>query len=525
MHVRLSAVSLITALAFAAAAQAQPVTFRIDAGACSARPVSGRVLVFAKALKAAEAPASVDTGSFDASDTPVAAQEVDAITAGQPVTVDADVIAFPKPFSQLPPGRYAVQAVLDRDHSYAYSGRGEGDCVSDVSVVDLAHAAASPLILAAPLAARDPWTPNSRASAAQKQGYIDARPFIRPLNFTSPALTAFWGRPTQVRGWVVLPPSYDDRASTHFPVVYETHGFGGSLASQLDSGIGVWREMKAGTSPSMIWVMLDESLPTGTHEFADSVNNGPWGQALTAEVIPALEKQYRMDARPSGRFLTGHSSGGWAALWLQVRYPAVFGGSWPTSPDPSDFHDWTGVDLYVPGANAYRRSDGSSAPLIRMGGKAVANLDDFTRLEAVTGGYGGQEASFDWVFSPRGADGRPMPMFDRITGAIDPVVLAYWRDHYDVAERLRRHWPELRRDLDGKLHLTVGTADTFYLDQSARLLQATMKGLGAKTDFRYVDGRSHFDLYRIDKDPQGLRKQIAWEMYAVARPGSKRPRP
>ena len=36
-----------------------------------------------------------------------------------------------------------------------------------------------------------------------------------------------------------------------------------------------------------------------------------------------------------------------------------------------------------------------------------------------------------------------------------------------MAKRLRRHWPELRRDLDGKIHLTVGTADTFYLDGAA----------------------------------------------------------
>ena len=80
-------------------------------------------------------------------------------------------------------------------------------------------------------------------------------------------------------------------------------------------------------------------------EFADSVNNGPWGLALVTEVIPALEARYRMDARPSGRFLTGHSSGGWFALWAIVRYPALFGGSWPTSPDPVDFRNFLGVDL------------------------------------------------------------------------------------------------------------------------------------------------------------------------------------
>jgi hypothetical protein len=92
-----------------------------------------------------------------------------------------------------------------------------------------------------------------------------------------------------------------------------------------------------------------------------------------------------------------------------------------------------------------------------------------------------------------------------------------------VAERLRRHWPELKRDLDGKIHLTVGSADTFYLDGAAHLLEETMKRLGARTDFRYVEGRGHFDLYSVGDDPRGLYKTIAWEMYALARPGSKPP--
>ena len=104
---------------------------------------------------------------------------------------------------------------------------------------------------------------------------------------------------------------------------------------------------------------------------------------------------------------------------------------------------------------------------------------------------------------------------------MDSGVIAYWKEDYDVAEHLRRHWPELRRDLDGKVHLTVGSADTFYLDGSAHLLEKTMKGLGAKADFCYVEGRGHFDLYRLGDDDWGLYKAIAWEMYALARQGSK----
>jgi S-formylglutathione hydrolase FrmB len=281
--------------------------------------------------------------------------------------------------------------------------------------------------------------------------------------------------------------------------------------------------MADGSAPLMIWVLLDESSATGTHEFADGVNNGPWGEALTAELIPDLERRWRMDARAGGRFLNGHSSGGWATLWLQTRYPAIFGGTWSTSPDPSDFHDFTGVDLYAPGANVYHRADGTAYPLVRDHAKVLASFADFARQESVEGDYGGQMSSFDWVFSPRGADGRPEPMFDRSSGQVDPAVVAYWRDQYDIAYRVARDWPALRRDLDGKIHLIVGTDDTFYLDGAAHRLKTVLDGLGAKSDFRFLPGRTHMDLYEMNGDSRGMLKAIAWEMYAVARPGVARP--
>ena len=167
-----------------------------------------------------------------------------------------------------------------------------------------------------------------------------------------------------------------------------------------------------------------------------------------------------MDAQPSGRFLTGHSSGGWATLWLQVAYPKIFGGTWSTSPDPSDFTDFTGPDIYAKDANLYRKADGKAWPLLREKGEVKATFEDFAKLERVLGPYGGQMSSFEWVFSPRGEDGRPAPLFDRDTGRVDPAVAAYWREHYDIAHRLRTSWPALKNDLDGKIHVIVGDADT-----------------------------------------------------------------
>jgi S-formylglutathione hydrolase FrmB len=362
----------------------------------------------------------------------------------------------------------------------------------------------------------------SRMPAAQRARIEAALGQVQPVDFVSPVLSQFWGRPMHIRGWVALPPGYKAGGKT-FPTVFSTGGFGSTLDYDKLSAAGTTSEMADGSMPPMIWVYLDESSPTGTHEFADSVNNGPWGQALTTEFLPWIEKHYAMDARPSSRFLTGHSSGGWATLWLQVRYPKIFGGSWPTSPDPSDFHDFTNIDIYAPNANAYVDADGKPRPLVRDHAKLIATLQQFSQMERVLGVYGGQMASFDWVFSPKGADGRPMPMFDRATGDVDPQVAAYWRDHYDIAHIVTRDWKTLKPDLDGKIHLYVGTADTFYLDGPAHLLKAAFDKLGAHEQITFIPDRTHFDLFKIGDDPRGLMKDIAWQMYAIARPGAKRP--
>jgi hypothetical protein len=513
---------LLASSAIVAQALHVPVVFHVSLGQASATSVSGRMLVFAKPLGPADKRpvAAVNMDQIDTHATAIAAQEVAYLEPGGTVEFDADIIAFPTPFSQLKPGRYAVQAVLDRDHSYNYTGRGPGDLVSGVVEMDLPGDAAQILTLATDIPETDPLQPLFNVPEALKEVYAAAKADIHAIDFTSPTLSRFWGRPTVLRGWVVTPPDYAAHPGQRYPTVYYTQGFGGSLRSLHDTAVARWDEMKTGKASPMIWVGIDQSSPSGTSEFVNSVNNGPWGEALTAELIPHLERQYRMDAKPSGRLLTGHSSGGWAVLWLQVTYAKFFGGAWPTSPDPSDFHDFLGIDLYAPNANVYRKPDGTPWPLARDKGEMLVAVEDYTRREVVVGEYGGQMASFEWVFSPRGAGGLPVPMFDRTTGAVNPAVIAYWKEHYDVAERLRRHWPEFRRDLDGKIHLTVGSADTFYLDGAAHKLEATMRELGAKTDFRYVEGRSHFDLYAVGDDRSGLYKAIAREMYAVARPGA-----
>ena len=266
----------------------------------------------------------------------------------------------------------------------------------------------------------------------------------------------------------------------------------------------------------MIWVMLDQSCPGGTHEFADSVNNGPWGKALTQEFIPYIESHFRAEPKRDSRFVTGHSSGGWTALWLEVTYPEVFGGSWPISPDSSDFRSLNGPDIHAtPPQNFYRQPNGKPWPLVREKGKETMTLKQTAQEERVLGEYGGQWASFEWVFSPRGKDGRPMPLFDRETGAVDPDVAKAWRA-YDIAEILRQNADRLRPLLDGRIHLVVGDQDTFHLNEPAHLLEETAQELKLNLQFTFVPDKDHGNIY-----DGGLDERIAKEMDAIAHPKAK----
>jgi hypothetical protein len=483
----------------------------------------GRLLVFAEPATAENATADeVELGDPQAG-VAVSGRDVAAFGADRRAVIDTDDVAFPTGFASLPPGDYRLQAVLDRNGDYNHDGRGPGDLVSKVVTVRLPLVSPPQIALehaVGPGPGQFDTTGYPPAAVAQ---IAASRAHLHDERIASPSLARFRGTPQSIDAWVLTPPGYDPDAHATYPVVYTAGGFGAThrLDGQMLSR--QWHLMETGAIPPMIWVTLDFSSPMGTTEFADSVNNGPWGEALVRDVIPALEFRYRMDAWPTGRFLTGHSSGGWFALWTMVSHPEMFGGAWATSPDPSDFHDFLGVDIYAPDANMYRDASGAPRPLERAGGKVRQTIEQLARLETVLGHEGGQLRSFERVFSPRRADGSLAPMFDRGTGAVDPAVAAYWRSHYDIAYRIEHDWGRLRKHLDGKLHLTVGTADSYYLDGSVRGLEAAIQKVGGLADFTYVPDATHSmnEVYARGGDRNGLWIEMTKAMLAIARPSGK----
>ena len=461
---------------------------------------SGRLLVFMTNSKQEQQ--QLSTG-FVPGSTWIAATEIEHFAPGSTVELDPYRVAFPHPFSQAPPDTYQFMALLDRDHTYAYSGQDGGDLTSHViKIENLNPADAPPVQLTL-----DRVTPGSAK-------LVDTES-VKLVEIQSPLLTAFWGRPITMRAGVVLPPGYGKRTPAMWPTIYHVHGFGGNHSAAWSQGPGIIKAITDGKEPDMCHVFLDGSFPTGHHEFADSVNNGPWGRALTEEFIPHLEKTLRLIAKPYARFLTGHSSGGWSTLWLQISYPDFFGGTWSTAPDPVDLRRFTGIDA-TPGStdNAYHSRDGTAKNLVRIGGKDIVTLEEFARQEAVLGEFGGQFASFEWVWSPRGQDGRPAKMFNRETGELNQEVLRAWQK-YDIRLILDANWTTLAPKLRGKINVICGGADTFHLDEAVMILCDFFKQKGSDAVCELVPGRDHMNLYQpFETYSDGLPARIYREMYA-----------
>jgi pimeloyl-ACP methyl ester carboxylesterase len=479
-----------------------PVRCQVElAPELSLQPVAGRLLLFM--TRGNEPKEILEPSFFDLDKIWIAAKEVTNLGPGQKIDVDTNATFFPAEFSTAAPGNYQIMALLDVDHSFNYSGLGPGDLRSAVVVVHLEPAGLIPIQL-------------RLSKRVTEEHPVADTESIKLVTFQSPVLSAFWGRPIMMRAAVVLPPSYQNSGKRRYPTVYKIHGFGGTHLRAWRDSPALLKKMVDGSLPEMINVYLDGSCPMGHHEFADSANNGPWGRALTREFIPYLESRFRMDAVPRGRLLTGHSSGGWSTMWLQVTYPEVFGGTWSTSPDPVDFRSFSGADLTrFPSENLYLADGGKPRNIFRYHGQDVFSWDRYARFERVVGEYGGQMESFEAVFSPRGEDGRPMQLFDRDTGAINPTVQKAWQS-YNISQILVNNWQTLGPKLKGKLHLVVGTADNFHLEEAVYLLRNTLKTLGSDATFEFIEGRDHMDLYEGD-----LADRIAHEMYEVARPGRK----
>ena len=496
----------------ATAALAAPrvsVTFPQD---MSREPLSGRLLLIFSAASEGEPRTQVN---WDGDAIPFFGVDVEAWKPGKRLVIDGKADGFPiRSLDDLPAGDYRVQAVLNRYELHA-TGDGRKLLLPPDQGEGQAWSRKPGNLYSEPVAVRVEARRRGRVNLVLDRKIppvesFEAKQtkFVRYFRMRSERLSKFWGRDVYLAAWVRLPWGFDEHPDARYPLVIEHGHFPAEPSGFRETppdpdlkpdyskrfrlaGYNRIQQEQAWQShqdwittgfPRVLLVEIQHPTPFYDDSYAvNSANNGPYGDAIQYELIPAIEKEYRGLGTGWSRFLYGGSTGGWESMAIQMFYPDDYNGAWIACPDPIDFRHYVQVDIYkdknayvMP--NAYKRTP---RPAHRNWlGEVDATLEEQNRYETALGTRGRSGDQWDaWesVFSPVGPDGYPRRIWDRETGTVDPVTAAYWRENYDLGYILRRDWATLGPKLRGKLRIYVGDMDNYYLNNAVYDVEAFLR--------------------------------------------------
>jgi hypothetical protein len=526
--------ALLFALALTTSVAAQ-TPLRIEVTVPSAAPLNGHlILVVAKLPKPGE---EAEEPRNQLHETYTSAEgfgvDADNLAPNTPLVINASTIGYPLPnLAALAPGDYLVQAVFNKYEAFHMAsgktlmlppdqGEGQhwnrkpGNPYSAPVKLHIDPTSLTPIKLTLDKIIPPLPTPEDDLAALQKSD-PDAARYLRFIRFRSDKLSRFYGRDMYLGAWLMLPAGFDEHPDAHYPlIVYQDHFHKGTLSfnskpapnphpgtgPRPDRGLILYQAWTNGTLPHVLLLYVQNANPYYDDSYAvDSANVGPYGSAINDELIPAIEKQFRGIAQGWARATYGGSTGGWESLATQVFYPDMYNGTWTACPDPVDFHAYQNINLYDDPNAFVRKGDFGEVPVggdRKTDGSLIATAEQEFRYEYVLGTHGrstDQWGIWQAVFSPIGPDGYPAQPLDSLTGQIDPKVVAYWHDHYDINSILQRDWPTLGPKLEGKLHIAVGDADTYFLNNAVHLLQNSLdatRNPHSDAQFQYGPGEPH----------------------------------
>jgi putative esterase len=402
---------------------------------------------------------------------PILGRDVRGLAPGGRVEVDSRAAVFPASgLAGLPAGEYLAQALLTVNRDLRGTNQ-PGDLYGDP--VKIRH---------------DPRQRQRFRLELTRQEPPDAAPpdtdLVKYLRLPSRLLSDFHGRPIYLRAAVILPKDYGTDPSRRYPLRIHIGGYGARYSQAawwMEEGSEFRRAWEEKGAPSMLLLLLDGAGPFGDPYQVNSANNGPYGDAVTRELIPAVEERFHGIGTPASRVLDGASTGGWVSLALQIFYPDFFGGTWSYCPDGVDFRGFQLLDIYSD-ENAYVNAHGAERPSARdINGDTLYTMRREVQMENVLGASdrwtlsGGQWGAWNATYGPKGPDGMPAPLWDPVTGKIDRRVPEAWKK-YDLRLVLEQRWPELGPKLQGKIHIWVGDADTYFLNNAVHLLDDFLAG-------------------------------------------------
>ena len=396
---------------------------------------------------------------------PTVGVDAPSLVPGDSAVLDVTAAAFPlESLADLPPGEYYVQAVLNTNRDIRSLGA-PGTLYSEPLQVALDPARNEVVRLT--LTRR---IPDEELPADEEH--------LRFVKIRSDLLTEFHGRPIYLRAGIILPLGFDREPGYRYPLRVHIGGYGSrytSVRPMMRPGSSFREAWLADNAPRMVLLHLDGAGPYGDPYQVNSANNGPFGDAVTQELIPYVEREFRGVAEPHARVLDGGSTGGWVSLALQFFYPDFFNGAWASCPDSVDFRAFQLVDVYG-GASGYVDEQGNELPSARnRDGGVRFTMRHEVQMENVLGAgdswtmSGRQWGAWNAAYGPLGQDARPVPLWDPDTGAIDPSATSHW-EHYDLRLVLEQNWDTLAPKLQGKLNVWVGEMDDYYLNTAVHLL-------------------------------------------------------
>ncbi len=334
--------------------------------------------------------------------------------------------------------------------------------------------------------------------------------YIKHIKIQSKLLTEFWGRPMYLGAHILLPEGFDTHPNVKYPLaIYHGHfpsdisGFSttppnpnlipdtsarfnitGYNKIQEEEAYQFYKQWTGPNFPRVLAIEIQHATPYYDDSYAvNSANMGPYGDAITYELIPEIEKQFRGIGQGWARFTYGGSTGGWEALAVQVFYPNEYNGAYAACPDPIDFNHYTTINIYKDENAYYAKSDFKdlARPSHRNYlGHVSSTIKETNQRELALGTHsrsGDQYDVWEAVFSPMGEDGYPKRIFDKHSGTIDKSVAAYWKENYDLAHIIKRDWPKIGEQLKGKIHLYVGDMDNYYLNNAVYTAEDMLKQL------------------------------------------------
>jgi hypothetical protein len=484
-------------------------------------PVTGRVYVMLSRTNEQEPRLQIGRTGV-----PFFGRDIEGLAPGSAAVIDETDLGSPVPsLAEIPEGNYFVQGFVNIYSEFRRSdghvvwmhddrwegqhfNRSPGNLHSDVQKVHLDPEKGTTLSL----------------EATNVIPPIEIPPdtqWVKRFKFQSEILTRFWGRPIYLGATVLLPRDYD-RETMEYPVVYYQGHFSLNNPMRFEEGGEFYQEWIKDGFPRMIVVTFQDPTPYfDTSYSVNSVNVGPYGDAIMQELIPEVEKRFRIIAEPYARILTGGSTGGWESLAMQIFWPEFFGGTFSYSPDPVTFINVEGINIYEDENAFYKQHEWRRVPTPNTreaDGRIRLTSEQRNHFELVSGtkGRSGQQLDI-WsaVHGPLGDDGYFKPLFDKRTGVIDRSVAQYWKENFDLLHHLKTNWATLGPKLVGKLHVYCGDMDNYYLNVPVKELEKWMKTTANPHYpgyFVYGDGIGH----RYGREPgTESRRVYQWAEYIL----------